>query len=622
MANKKSLLGGATIKVENMSGFDKSGFHGFTAPLGAIVPMRKQLCIPGNGNIRVKISAQLPPLASDAFLRSHLKVEAFAVPLRLCYGGFQSWFSGELITSYDNTNDEEILSRAKLPRLHMNRTDSEGRLGADYLTNYALDGVFGPQSLMDYLGVKMPLSVSDDSGDGGDDPISKSSRAESGVHVSKVDVWNFLGDAGEDFNIFPFIAYQLCYHHWYRNKLVEKPLFATPDYNLALNRASGLPYRAFSEIKDFPIDLTVDEPEISSDTEMERREHFFDIPLYVFDSDNPLKWDPCCILMNGHLLELRQRNYGYDYFTTALPSAQEGNPISVDTSGGSFTISALRIQNSMQHFSEINQFASPDYVQVNKARYGVDISEGVAQKPILLGSADFPMFTSGIEQTAGSDQETNNPLGGMAARYGRAHAEGSDFVCEFHVNEPSYIMIMASLVPEANYATGCAHDMKIFTKEGSLVDLPVASLENTGMEPVNGYEVEVSAVSGRVVFGYQPRYMWHKAGQTNMVSGLFRAGASLQSFIPQRVFNEPLNFGDSGRYDRIELSTAFLKVLPWDLDGITAVEGAISEFGVMIDSAVDFFVSEPLGESVLPSLVDPAYEHGKSVYLRRGGSGV
>lgn len=627
MANKKSLLGGMTIKVENMSGFDKSGFHGFTAPLGAIVPMRKQLCIPGNGNIRVKISAQLPPLASDAFLRSHLKVEAFAVPLRLCYGGFQSWFSGEPVVGLDE-NDEPVLSRAKLPRLHMNRTDSEGRLGVDYLTNYALDGVFGTQTLMDYFGVKMPLSVEedsgddpgDDSGDGGDAPVRSFSRVASGVHVSKADVLNFLGDAGEDFNIFPFIAYQLCYHHWYRNKLVEKPLFAPPTFTTY--SAVHLPYVAKDSIVDYTVDLTAEEPSLEEDTEMDKRRNFFEIPSYISSTNSSSVSSEGCVLLNGHLLELRQRNYGYDYFTTALPSAQEGNPISVDTSGGSFTISALRIQNSMQHFSEINQFASPDYVQVNKARYGVDISEGVAQKPILLGSADFPMFTSGVEQTAGSEQQTNNPLGGMAARYGRAHAEGSDFVCEFHCNEPSYIMIMASLVPEANYATGCAHDMKIFTKEGSLVDLPVASLENTGMEPVYAYEVEASRASRSLVFGYQPRFMWHKAGQMNMVSGLFRAGASLQSFIPQRVFNEPLAPDVSGFFDPVELSTAFLKVLPWDLDGVTAVEGAISEFGVMIDSAVDFFVSEPLGESVLPSLVDPAYEHGKSVYLRRGGSGV
>lgn len=608
MANKKSLLGGMTIKVENMSGFDKSGFHGFTAPLGAIVPMRKQLCIPGNGNIRVKISAQLPPLASDAFLRTHLKVEAFAVPLRLCYGGFQSWFSGEQIFTFDEESEEPVFTRAKLPRLHVSRKDAYGVYSADNLTPYALNGIFGPQTLMDYFGVKLPIVT---------ESIIEP-EPETYTIPSRVAVYNFLGDAGEDFNIFPFIAYQLCCHHWYRNKLVERPYFSPPADSVVSDSAVALPYRAYAEIKDFTVNLTATDPSSPAGTEYERRSRFFDLPDWAIGEADGSNIG--VQLANGHLLELRQRNYGYDYFTTALPSAQEGNPISVDTSGGSFTISALRIQNSMQHFSEINQFASPDYVQVNKARYGVDISEGVAQKPILLGSADFPMFTSGVEQTAGSAQETTNPLGGMAARYGRAHAEGSDFVCEFHCNEPSYIMIMASLVPEANYASGCAHDMKIFTKEGSLVDLPVASLENTGMEPVYGWEVEASPMQGASVFGYQPRFMWHKAGQTNMVSGLFRKGASLQSFIPQREFNAPSD--DAQEYDRVELSTAFLKVLPWDLDGVTAVEGAISEFGVMIDSAVDFFVSEPLGESVLPSLVDPAYEHGKSVYLRRGGSGV
>ena len=89
MANKKALLGGAQIKVENVSGFDKSRFNGFTAPLGASVPMAKQLMIPGRFKLSVKLSAQLPPLATDAFLRTHLKVEAFLVPMRLCYGGFE-----------------------------------------------------------------------------------------------------------------------------------------------------------------------------------------------------------------------------------------------------------------------------------------------------------------------------------------------------------------------------------------------------------------------------------------------------------------------------------------------------------------------------------------------------
>lgn len=546
MASKKSLLGGAQIKVENVSGFDKSRFNGFTAPLGAIVPMAKQLMIPGKFKLSVKLSAQLPPLATDAFLRTHLKVEAFLVPLRLCYGGFESWYSGREIAKV--VDGVTVFSRAKLPRLTYTKPTTPHQP--------TIDSYFGPHSLMDYFGVKYLLS------DG---------------HVSLDD----FPQSAQYYNIFPFICYSLIYDHWYRNKLIEKPLFSPPNYSATPATIPGvLPYVSFETIQSY----------------------------FLTPSQ--------CALFNGNIYDLRYRNYGYDYFTTALPSAQEGNPMSVDTSGGSFTISAVRLQNALQHFAEVNQLAGPDMVQANKARYGVDLSDGVAQRPILLGSADFPMFTSGVEQTAqGAGDNSSNPFAGMAARFGRAHAEGSNFVCEGQVKEPSYLMVMCSLVPEANYAVGVSKDMRLFTKEGSLVDLPVSALEQTGYEPI--YEEEVSASAWRddpnAVFGYQPRYMWHKAGAVNEVHGLFRYGASLASFIPQRVF---------GADDHPRISSDFLKVKSTDLDGVMAVSGSLSQYGVMIDSAIELYVSEPLGESVLPSLVDPAEEHGYTVYVKRGGQSL
>lgn len=572
MASKKALLGGASVKVENMSGFDKSRYHGFTAPLGAIVPMLKQLCIPGKVKVSLKISASLPPLATDAFLRTHLKVEAFYCPLRLAYGGFQSWFSGEHVIGANVSS----VTRAKLPFLELNPTiadaadaaTSEAPLSEGY-QNY-LDIVFGPHSLMDYFGVKLGLSNGH--------VITGSTRPL----------------PRRVFNIFPFVCYQRIVDYWYRNKLVEKPFFSPPSVpavstDPVITSPTVLPFVSFAYRQGFSTGS-------------------------FRNSSDPI----VNTMTNGHLLQLRQRNYGFDYFTTALPSAQDGNPIEVDTSGGSFTISALRAGNAEQHFAEINQLAGPDYLAVNRARYGKAPSTAIASKPVCIGSADFPMFTSGVEQQAQGDGSgaTANPFAGIAARYGRAHAEGSEFVCECDVDEPGYLFVMCSLVPEANYAEGIAKDMTIFTEEGSITDLPNAQLENVGYEPV--YEDELVSINpnqdgSRDVFGYQPRYMWHKAGSPNMVSGLFREGASLESFIPQRKFD----------YNRIlRISTDFLKVKPTDLDNVMAVSGDLSKYGVMIDSAINVFVSEPLGESALPSLVDPAAEHGHSVYLKRGGISV
>lgn len=565
-----------------MSGFDKSRFNAFTAPLGAIVPMVKQLCIPGKGKLSVKVSAQLPPLATDAFLRTHLKLEAFFVPMRLCYGGFQSWFSGEQISTMSNSGlPTDDLTVAKLPRLTVGYSATSASFNQQ-----GTNALLGPQSLMDYFGVKSNLTSSGD--------VDRQSLA--GVSHSR----------GLAFNIFPFIAYQLCYHHWYRNKMIERPLFAPPAYpatgndDIAGAYPAYLPYISFSEIRDY--------------------QTFVDGSLNIGAYGVP-GYAAGVPLLNGSLVELRQRNYGADYFTTALNSPQDGDPVSVDVSGGNFTISALRTANALQHFNEVNKVASPDYIATMKARYNRAPSSGVAQKPILLGSADFPMFTSGVEQTAAgqSGNGVQNPFSGVGTRFGRAYAEGSDFVCNFDVDEPGYLMVMCSLVPEANYGVGVDHDMLNFTQEGSIMDMPLGDFENVGFEPINRSEMSGILLprNNDSVFGYQPRYMWHKAGARNEVHGLFRPGASLSSFIPQRVFR-----GIASNPEQFQISSSFLKVRPTDLDDITAVSGDISKYGVLVDSYVSLSVVEPLGESCLPSLADPAHPNGADVYVKRGGVSV
>lgn len=567
MASKKALLGGVSVKVENRSGFDKSRFNALTTGLGTITPIAKQLVLPGSkGKLSVKISAQLPPLASDAYLRTALKVEAFLVPMRLCYGGFESWYCG---TPHYDKDGNSI--RAKLPYLYLSSM-------GDYLIPEKFDEIFGASSLTDYLGAKFPKL--DDSG----------SQAE----------W-FLS-SGYKLNIFPYIAYWLIIDHWYRNKSVERPYFTSPSYQDTAGQDGGqrayvsaLPYVAFGSKVAFYDADTVESGSQAIPTGGGSVEFF---------RTNGLK--------RPKITELAQRNYGDDYFTAAKPSAQEGSPASISTAGGSFTIAALRLQNAMQVFSEVNSYATPDYIQTNMARYGDAPSNGVAQKPILLGSASFPMYTSGVEQTnAHSVNEIqvtqNNPFQGVGARFGNAHAEGTDFVCSFECHEPSYLMVLATLVPEANYSSGIAHDMQIFTEEGDLTDLPCAILENIGNEPISNQELSLEATPG--VFGYVPRYLWHKAGQVHEVHGLYRDGESLQTFVPQRSFG-----GD------VQISTDFLKVQKTDLDNVTSFTAYISKFGVMIDSAIKLFISEPLSESALPSLQNPAAEHGHNVYLRNGGS--
>lgn len=572
--SKKSLTNGVVIKTEQRSGFDKSFFNALTTGVGTLTPLVKQLVIPNSdGKCTVRISAQLPPLAADAYIRSHLKLEGFFCPLRLGYGGFESWFCGKEIY----IPESDTFSRAKLPRLMVpsKYEDYQGTIDMQVVA----DKAFGQSSLLDYFGAYW-----------------KPDRLFKTNYSRTMEVLDFNGDPMNlDFsavNIFPWLLYGLIYDEYYRNKLVEKPLFSAPRVKCSGPndwRASGLGAWALPYISSENIIDVVGATEAFSG----------------FDSGEYVMYDT---LLNGSLTDIRQRNYGDDYFTAATPQPQEGNPITIGTVGNQFTISAFRLGAAMQEFAELNNFASPDYLQTLSARYGASLKAGIAQKPILLGSADFAMYTSGVEQTAqGSNQSVNNPFDTVGARYGRAHAEGTDFVCSFNADEPGYFFVIASLVPEAQYYEGIAKDLLLFNDEGSLTDLPTGIFEHIGNQAISLQELDSTAHDQP--FGYVQRYLFHKLGNRNQVHGLFRKDESLGAFVVQRDTRSVVG-----------INSTFLKVMPTDLDNVAAVSAGISKFGVMIDSSIQLFVSEPLTESAIPCLANPSKEHGRSVYVKTGGS--
>lgn len=604
--SKKQLVNGVSVKVENRSGFDKSRFNALTTGVGSITPIVKQLVIPNSdGSCRVKISAQLPPLATDAFLRSHLKIEAFFAPLRLAYGGFESWFCGKEV--YDANEDTWL--RAKLPNLGVSSLAYGANLGlSDVGTapygSPRINELRGPGSLLDYFGVNAPRYT-------GTSKVvdAPNSNVKHELNVESSDTLS--GEQIIDiscFNIFPFVLYGLIYDEYYRNKLVERPLFSPPS---ARFNQSGETDATDLRLFNLPW-ISIAEGEMTFVDSFSGDSRFAGMPKPVSPDD--FAGFGSCDLLNGHLLELRQRNYGDDYFTAATPSAQEGNPITVQITNGEFSIASLRMQNALQEFAEVNNFASPDYIQTLAARYGASLSAGIAQKPIYLGSADIPMYTSGVEQTANNGsgaQNTNTPFKSVGARYGRAHAESTELVCKFHADEPGYFFVFATLVPEAQYYQGTDKDMMLFNAPGSLVDLPCGLLEHVGNEPISVLEIynQVADADKDNVFGYVQRYLWHKLGHQNEVHGLFKASESLGSFVVQRSFSGVPT-----------ISSDFLKIKKTDLDNVAAVSAGVSNFGVMIDSAIDLFISEPLSESALPALSNPAREHGRSVYIKTGGS--
>lgn len=547
------------VNVPKLSGFDKSHQNLLTTKCGTITPILIDELIPGSKvHLKLALSASLPPLASDTFMRCSVKVEAFFVPFRLLAGSFESWFTDTEKKFADYSSGGSTIQ----PSARKGFLPVIGGLSA---TNdaTAVAGITAVGGLFDYLGFKSPFAA------------AVTSRQVSAM---------------------PPLAYHRVYHDWYRNTLVQSDVFLPPTSTntFGISPASSAlyagtaPYLYFADVN----------------------------PGYILNSTASLQ------LADGkYLYELRQRNFGLDYFTTATPSPQQGSAevVSFSTSGstGQFSIAALRAANSMQQFKERNNLAGNLFVEQCRARYGVSPSDGVAQRSLYLGSAEYEVYTKGVYSNTNDPNygstSNNNPFADVVgAQYGSAKATGNSTLVEsFEAKEPGYLLVNATLVPRVTYSSGIHRRFTNYVGAGSLSDLANPILQNVGPQPIYQYEVNGALASAQPpVFGYTDRYATFKTMEDEL-HGLVRDGSNLQSFALQRFFSSA---------GSTEINSSFLEIPTNYMDQVTAVTSTISNYGCWMDCYFDYKVAQPLAKYSLPSLQDPAYEHGRSVVVHKGGN--
>lgn len=452
---------------------------------------------------------------------------------------------------------------------------------------------------------------------------SKIISVDNGVSETNSDLWSrlhapdslfdFLGGRGvgdlvndpsnlmpvtAKINIFPFLAYHRCVDKYYKNSLVQCKAFS-PSY---ISVPRELPYD-FIDLGSLPYTSMANN---GSD---------------VFPSD--LAFNLSSPLFDGvRLGELRQRNFGSDYFAAATPSPQLGDAplltMQVEDGASSFSIAALRSINAMTLFLERNNLSGTDFDRWLESRGGKPLHE--TTEPVYLGRQVITMYSNAVTQDSNATgTETQNPFDSVGARYGLASAVGEDtLIDDFEVEQPGYIMVLCSLVPKATYSTGMRRYLDHFTKDGCRADIADSLLEPIGPQPIYGWELNAGLkYEGGImnyanhVFGYIDRYAEFKTMESE-VHGLLRDGNSLQSFVLQRSF-DGLTLPD----DLPEISDAFLQIPTDYLDQVAAVDGSISQFGFWADFYFDYRVTLPLGRSVMPSLIDPAVFDGRTVYLPR-----
>lgn len=94
MAHLSKIFTKVPVDIPNRSGFDMSFENLLTMKVGTLTPVLCEEVIPNETySLGYLSQIQLPPMATNFFGRVDLRLEAFFVPMRILWGGWQNFFT-------------------------------------------------------------------------------------------------------------------------------------------------------------------------------------------------------------------------------------------------------------------------------------------------------------------------------------------------------------------------------------------------------------------------------------------------------------------------------------------------------------------------------------------------
>lgn len=220
MASHPSSLLRVPVEIPNRSGHNLSHSNSFSGKTGQLIPVLCEEMLPNDTiSLGSQLQVQLPPMVTDFYGRVDFVLEAFFVPNRLCWGGWQDFITHP---TANPVYPEGTFLSAKPTQVPTFK-------GQSPLTSVA------PDTLLHYLNYGKSLA--------NDKPAS----------------------------LLPAIAYHRIWDDWYRDSRVQAPLFykAAPSFASTVGShnsiLASLPFISMYNLSSDYVPITLDPTAVFTD---------------------------------------------------------------------------------------------------------------------------------------------------------------------------------------------------------------------------------------------------------------------------------------------------------------------------------------------------------------------
>lgn len=571
--------------------------HAFTLDMGLEIPYSCMEMVPNDRfDISHDLFVRFAPMQYPPMSEINAKIFDFFIPMRILTKYWKQFMAEKPLN--DNIEIPFIYLSDIYAAWDVKSFPREYEWQGD---NWYFDGVT-PSSLCDYLGIPVANFLT------GRRQVHSLSSGNVVLHEVDPDKYASIEECTEKINIFPLLAYQMNHDRWFRDINLEDPMFSEDEdetflapYRFIDNTPQGRQVRtnlryAFVEAKGY---CGVQGEQIGSDEYYKR------------------------LAAIRALTYLRKKSWEKDYFTSALPTPQYGDPVPVplegnimyditygdtatfvDRNGNPVNLTSMRLSLNDVNFDNSGRMSVVDpqsgeviYLSINNAanltaknlnftindlraassvqryqevlmrvghRYSDQI-KALFSQIVPNSELDEPLLIGArtIPVQIDTVTQTSPSVGDdnvLGGYAGQANVYGNADKVRWHATDFGYYMSVISVLPRTVYQNGLPRMFSRFDR----LDWFNPMFQRIGDQAVKNRELYMSpdVSQNDLNFGYSPRFADYKE-QPSMVSGDFQT--SLSFMVLSRNFRSlpPLN-ANFIHVDRQTVNRAFAV----DLEGL------------------------------------------------------